>query len=119
MQVPRGLEGVLVASTELTKIDGQAGRLVYRGYDATELAGNVPYESVAHLLWFGQLPSDSQLSQLQGKLGSNRKLPAVVDEFLERASKVAEPLSLLQTAVSMLGGLESTKKASIVDASIA
>ncbi len=119
MQVPKGLEGVIVASTQLTKIDGQAGRLVYRGYDATELAGNVPYEAVAHLLWFGQLPTREQLLNLQGQLGSNRRLPVVVDEFLKEASKVAEPLSLLQTSVSILGGLESTKTASIVDASVA
>ena len=43
MRAPKGLEGVIVASTELTKIDGQAGRLIYCGYDATELAGNVSF----------------------------------------------------------------------------
>ncbi len=119
MWVPKGLEGVIVASTELTKIDGQAGRLIYRGYDATELAGNVPYESVAHLLWLGRLPAESELLQLREKLGRNRALPAVVEEFLANASKVAEPLSVLQTSVSILGGLDSTKSASIIDASIA
>ncbi len=119
MQVPRGLEGVIVASTELTKIDGQAGRLVYRGYDVTELAGVVPYEAVAHLLWFGQLPTKEQLAKLESKLASNRWLPPVVTEFLEQAARVAEPLSLLQTSISILGGLEATKTASITDASLA
>ncbi len=119
MQVPRGLEGVIVASTELTKIDGQAGRLVYRGYDVTELAGIVPYEAIAHLLWFGQLPTKEQLGKLQSQLASNRRLPPVVTEFLEQAARVAEPLSLLQTSISILGGLEETKTASIIDASLA
>src|SRR6266704_5767840 len=119
MHVPRGLEGVIVASTELTKIDGQAGRLVYRGYDVTELAGIVPYEAVAHLLWFGQLPTKQQLAKLGNQLAINRQLPPVVAEFLEQAAKVAEPLSLLQTSVSILGGLESTRAASIADASLA
>ena len=119
MQVPRGLEGVIVASTELTKIDGQAGRLVYRGYDVTELAGVVPYEAVAHLLWFGQLPTKEQLAKLESKLASNRWLPPVVTEFLEQAARVAEPLSLLQTSISILGGLEATKTASTTDASLA
>src|SRR6059036_1133187 len=104
MWVPKGLEGVIVATTELTKIDGQAGRLIYRGYDATELAGNVPYEAVAYLLWFGKLPTSREFSKLQEKFGNNRELPSVVDEFLERAAKVAEPLSLLQTSISILGG---------------
>jgi citrate synthase len=119
VQAPRGLEGVVVASTELTKIDGQAGRLVYRGYDVTELAGVVPYEAVANLLWFGQIPSPEQLSNLKKGLADHRKLPSVVAEFLAQSAKVAEPLSLLQTSVSILGGLEATKAASIVDASIA
>src|SRR6266571_6180644 len=119
MQVPRGLEGVVVASTELTKIDGQAGRLVYRGYDMTELAGIVPYEAVAHLLWFGQLPTKQQLAKLGNQLANNRQLPPVVTEFLEQAARVAEPLSLLQTSISILGGLEATKTASTTDASLA
>src|SRR5712692_2819604 len=119
MQVPRGLEGVVVASTELTKIDGLAGRLIYRGYDVTELAGVVPYEAVASLLWFGQLPDSGQLSKLEKQLASNRGLPPVLVEFFEQAAKVAEPLSLLQTAVSILGGLEATRTASIIDASVA
>ncbi len=119
MWVPKGLEGVIVASTELTKIDGQAGRLIYRGYDATELAGNVPYEAVAHLLWLGHLPSESELLQLREKIGRNRALPPVVEAFLASASKVDEPLSVLQTSVSILGGLDSTKSASVIDASVA
>src|SRR5213594_2735351 len=119
MQVPRGLEGVIVASTELTKIDGQAGRLIYRGYDATELAGNVPYEAVAHLLWLGGLPAEAELLQLREKLGRSRALPVVVEDFLHSVAKVAEPLSVLQTSVSILGGLDSTKSASTVNASIA
>ncbi len=119
MRAPKGLEGVIVADTELTKIDGQAGRLIYRGYDVTELAGNVPYEAVAHLLWFGRLPNTTQLSQLEEKIGKSRKLPEVLEEFLATASKVGEPLSVLQTSVSILGGLDITKTASIIDGSIA
>ncbi len=119
MRAPKGLEGVIVASTELTKIDGQAGRLIYRGYDASELAGNVSYESVAHLLWFGQLPTEPQLAELKRKFAENRTLPSVVREFLETASSAAEPLSVLQTSVSLLGGLETAKKLSTIDTSVA
>lgn len=119
MRAPKGLEGVIVSTTELTKIDGQAGRLIYRGYDATELAGVIPYESVAHLLWFGHIPSPSELSALQGKFEGYRTLPREVISFLEPFSKGSEPLSALQTAVSMLGGLESSKKSSTADTSVA
>ena len=119
MRAPKGLEGVIVTSTELTKIDGQAGRLIYRGYDVTELAGNVSYESVAHLLWFGQLPTPPQLSELKLKLAASRNLPRIVEEFLKTVSGVAEPLSVLQTSVSLLGGLDISKKSSTIDSSIA
>lgn len=119
MRAPKGLEGVVVASTELTKIDGQAGRLIYRGYDVTELAGNVSYEAVAHLLWFGQLPNATQLSELKRKFAANRSLPKIVETFLETASGAAEPLSVLQTSVSLLGGLDTAKKSSTIEASIA
>jgi citrate synthase len=118
VQVPRGLEGVIVASTELTKIDGQAGRLVYRGYDVTELAGHVPYEAVAHLLWFGQLPNKEQLTRLQAQLADRRQLPGPVEAFLAGAAKSAESLSLLQTCVSIMGGLGNNDNESIVDASV-
>src|SRR5713226_9490896 len=93
IKAPKGLEGVIVATTQLTKIDGQAGRLIYRGYDITQLAGIVPYESVAHLLWFGHLPKPEEANQLNRKLVENRTLPNAVVDFLSRDSKIAEPLS--------------------------
>ncbi|MBA3379396.1 MAG: citrate synthase/methylcitrate synthase, partial [Chloroflexia bacterium] len=53
---PNGLEGVVAASTELSHVFGEEGKLVYRGYDIHELAGKASFEEVAHLLWVGHLP---------------------------------------------------------------
>tara|TARA_R110002072_G_scaffold98260_4_gene216205 strand:+ start:2331 stop:3419 length:1089 start_codon:yes stop_codon:yes gene_type:complete len=50
-----GLEDVVVAETELSRVDGQAGRLVLRGYALRELAGVHPFEEVTGLLWEGAL----------------------------------------------------------------
>lgn len=119
MRAPKGLEGVVVSSTELTKVDGQAGLLIYRGYDVTQLAGIVPYESVAHLLWFGHLPSKEELHEIRQKLAVKRSLPELVQSFLKTAASSSEPLSVLQTAVSMLGGLDSSKETSTVESSMA
>ena len=119
IKAPKGLEGVIVATTQLTKIDGQAGRLIYRGYDITQLAGVVPYESVAHLLWFGHLPKPEEANQLNRKLVENRILPTAVVDFLSRDSKIAEPLSAVQTAIALLGGVEAGKNKTIIDTSIA
>src|SRR3989442_2593608 len=118
IRAQKGLEGVIVATTSLTKIDGQAGRLIYRGYDVTQLAGCVSYESVAHLLWYGHLPNRQELSALETRFSREHALPNQVIEFLRGGSKVAEPLSALQTSVSILGGLGSRNEPSLIDSSI-
>src|SRR5687768_4933905 len=77
---PEGLEGVVAASTALSHVFGEEGRLVYRGYDIHELAGKASFEEVAHLLWIGHLPTKAELNEMQAKLEANRYLPdAVID----------------------------------------
>ena len=58
----KGLEGVLVAESSLSDIDGDAGRLIYRGYDIEDLARGASYEEVLYLLWNGELPTADQLA---------------------------------------------------------
>ena len=55
----KGLEGVLVAESDLNVIDGDAGKLVYRGYTIEDLANGASYEEVLYLLWHGHLPDRS------------------------------------------------------------
>ena len=52
-----GLEGVVVAETRLSHIDGAQGELVYAGYDIDDLARNTTFEEVCYLLWHGRLPT--------------------------------------------------------------
>ncbi|MCG8591690.1 MAG: citrate synthase [Proteobacteria bacterium] len=52
--VHEGLDGVIVANTQLSKVDGALGRLVIRGYDVEALAGELPFEAVCSLLWWGK-----------------------------------------------------------------
>jgi citrate synthase len=52
-----GLDGVIVAQTVLSEVDGEAGRLLVRGHPIEELAGSVPFEEVAGLLWEGLAPA--------------------------------------------------------------
>jgi citrate synthase len=56
-----GLENIVAAETILSEVDGQAGRLVIRGYAVEELAGRTTYEETARLLldgFFEDLPAD-------------------------------------------------------------
>ena len=56
-QVARGLEGIVAAATNIAEVDGQNGKLTLRGYDISELSGNVIFEEVAYLLWQAPKPS--------------------------------------------------------------
>src|SRR5581483_1337015 len=69
-----GLEGVVAATTAISYVDGQAGRLIYRGYDIHDLAHATTFEEIAYLLWFGHLPTRNELVELQARLKGERQL---------------------------------------------
>lgn len=116
LKVPKGLEGVIFTETKISKIDGAKGILIYRGYDATELSA-LPFEKVAYLLLFGKLPDSAQLNDFSKQIRSNRTIPDQAIDFLKSAPKESEPLSVVRTAVSMLG-IYSKENSSEKDAGI-
>ena len=67
-----GLEGVVVAETELSDVDGEGGRLVVRGYAVDELCGTYAFEDVWLLLWTGVLPTEAERRELQRELAMGR-----------------------------------------------
>ncbi len=103
MPKPEGLEGVVAASTALSHVFGEEGRLVYRGYDIHELAGKASFEEVAHLLWLGHLPDGRELDELHRKLGANRDLPDAVFAVLRALPADTAPMDALRTGISALG----------------
>jgi citrate synthase len=102
---PEGLEGVVAASTALSHVFGEEGRLVYRGYDIHELAGRASFEEVAFLLWKGRLPSRDELTQLLRRLGEQRALPTHVIDVIRDLPATAAPMDALRTGVSALGAI--------------
>lgn len=72
--VAKGLEGVIVDTSNICLIDGNAGRLVYRGYDIHDLTATVDFEEAAYLLWNGDLPTQSQLADLRKRLSDERPI---------------------------------------------
>jgi citrate synthase len=100
---PEGLEGVVAASTALSHVFGEEGRLVYRGYDIHELAGKASFEEVAYLLWEGRLPNRAELTDLRHRLDENRPLPPVVIDVLRALPEGTEPLDALRSGLSVLG----------------
>lgn len=106
--VGKGLEGVVVSESQLSFVDGNIGKLYYRGYDVPELAARTSYEEVMHLLWYGALPTRQQLEVLKERLAANRALPAGVMEILRRMPMDSDPIDVLRTTVSLLGQYEAT-----------
>jgi citrate synthase len=100
--VDRGLEGVVVGSTDLSNVEGHEGRLTYRGYDMHDMATHATYEEVCYLMLFGQLPNSFQLEDLKVRLAANRMLPQPLIDFMEATPKDAWPMDVLRTLVSGL-----------------
>jgi citrate synthase len=104
--VQRGLRDIVALESHITFIDGKGGRLLYKGYDIRELAEHSTFEEVAYLLWYGQLPTGSQLDQLTQRLVSLRPLPEPLAKLIDSLPTDSDPMDVLRTAVSALAMLE-------------
>src|SRR5437868_3427721 len=97
-----GLEDVVARSSSICDVNGTEGRLIYQGYDIHDLAEHSTFEEVVSLLWFGRLPTKTELENLTRGLQTNRALPAEVIKLMEQYPKKANPMDVLRTAVSSL-----------------
>jgi len=104
---PKGLEGIVAASSGVCYIDGEAGVLAYRGIDIHELAEKSNFEETCYLLWFGKLPTRAELADLKAKLAAERKVDPAIFEMMARVPKRATPMEVLRTAVSALSFYDS------------
>ncbi len=98
-----GLEGIVAATTSISNVDGQAGRLVYRGYDIHDLAHSTTFEEIAYLLWFGHLPTRNELTDLQHRLLEQRQLSPELLSLLRSIPPDTAPMDVLRTVVSAWG----------------
>lgn len=101
-ETTRGLEGVVVASTAISKVDGEKGGLIYRGIDIHALAEHASFEEVASLLWHGKLPRRDELEAFTVRLASMRQVPDDVLDLVRRTPRTADAMATLRTAVSAL-----------------
>src|SRR2546430_16840636 len=101
-----GLEDVIAARSAVCAIDGAAGRLFYRGYEIGELAGAVPFEDVAALLWTGERPDAAQAADFRARLVAARGLPAPIEALLRSLPRDCHPLDALRTAISLDAALD-------------
>ncbi|HUD84251.1 MAG TPA: citrate synthase [Candidatus Saccharimonadales bacterium] len=99
----KGLDGIIAAQTRLSDVRGEAGELVYAGYDINELAGKVSYEEIVHLLHWNNLPNAKELAELKAILAADRELPQGVVDILRIVPRNTPPMDVIRTAVSALG----------------
>lgn len=97
-----GLRGVKIAQTRISDVDGDAGRLIYRGYLIQELASRATFEEVAYLLLFEKLPTQTELKDFKARLSQEREVPADLIAALKTRPATAAAMDVLQAAVSML-----------------
>lgn len=97
-----GLRGVTVADTAISDVDGQAGRLLYRGYSIEVLAERSCYEEVAHLLVMGDMPTRLELSSLRDALSAGRSLSPEAVGLLRAFAPRTKPVEVLQAVSAAL-----------------
>jgi citrate synthase len=97
-----GLRNIEVADTKICSIDGENGKLIYRGYDILDLVKHSTYEETAYLLLFGELPTGEQLGDFKRRLAEARGIPEPLIKSLKNRPKRAQPMDVLQSCISEL-----------------
>jgi len=107
-EIKKGLAGVVVDYTAVSKVNAETNSLLYRGYPVQELAATQPFEAVAYLLWHGELPTPEQLAELERSERALRPLDPRTLALLETMPVDAHPMDIVRTVVSQLGTFDDT-----------
>ena len=106
VRVHRGLAGVSVADTRISKSDVD-GSLIYRGYPIWEIATNAGFEETAYLILNGKLPTKSQLESFTEGLRERAEVQPEVLDIMRELGRGADPIDVIRTAVSALGSIDA------------
>ena len=99
-----GLRGIEVADTKISNIDGEKGKLIYRGFDILDLTKNSTFEETSYLLLYDHLPTKQELGEFNAKLVEARYIPKQMQKNMGNWRKDADPMDMLQAFVSALAG---------------
>jgi len=95
-----GLRNIEVADTRISSIDGEKGKLIYRGYDILDLTKKSNFEETAYLLLHDELPSRRQFDDFKRKLAAERTVPKRIQENMGNWRKDADYLLYLVEELS-------------------
>jgi citrate synthase len=106
----KGLAGVIAADTTLSRVDGEKGELIYRGYNIMDLGEKASFEEVVYLLWNGDLPNRARLETFRAALVAKRALPTAVLNSMKQFPHEAHPMTVLRTIISGLGLIDPNEE---------
>jgi citrate synthase len=105
IEIKRGLKDVYFATSEASFIDGNIGKLLYRGYNIDDMARYSTFEETVYLLLYGKLPTAKELADFDAQLRANRTLPREVLQVIDIV-KASHPMDVLRTAISALAAFD-------------
>jgi citrate synthase len=97
-----GLRGVTIASTKISDVRGEEGKLIYRGYLVQDLAESASFEEVAHLLLYERLPTTAELAEMKAQLAADMAIPQGVIKAMDTFPAGALPMDVLQATAAIL-----------------
>ncbi|KHL04719.1 bifunctional 2-methylcitrate synthase/citrate synthase, partial [Sinomonas humi] len=118
-EVRRGLAGVVVDYTAISKVNPDTNSLLYRGYPVQELAARCSMEEVAWLIWNGELPTPEQLAAFEQQERAGRALDPVVKRVIDELPTTSHPMDVCRTAASVLGARDPRAADSSREANLA
>ncbi len=101
--IKKGLLGIVVDETEVSKVMPEINSLTYRGYAAQDLCAKCKFEEVAYLILNGELPTKKQLMKFEKEERKERKLSKTLLDDIKKFPKKAHPMDVARTAVSIMG----------------
>jgi citrate synthase len=102
-EVIPGLEGVPIAESGVSLVDGAAGRLYYRGFSVEDLADNSTFEETTFLLLYGHLPTAGEFAEFNGLLSTHRRLKYRVVDLMKCLPENGHPMDALQACAAAVG----------------
>ncbi|MCV7202719.1 2-methylcitrate synthase [Mycolicibacterium peregrinum] len=102
-KIYKGLAGVVVDTTAISKVVPETNTLTYRGYPVQDLAAHCSFEQVAYLLWHGELPTDQELALFTQRERASRRIDRSMQSLLAKIPDNCHPMDVVRTAISYLG----------------
>ena len=99
-----GLRNIPIADTKISYIDGEKGKLIYRGFDILDLTKNSNFEETCFLLLHDHLPNQKEFDEFKNNLRESRPIAVQMQKNMKNWRKNADPMDVLQAFVAALAG---------------